>query len=301
MYNEEEVIDLFFKEVCKVVDKLNYEIEFICVNDGSTDNTLAGLIFHSDLDSRVKIINFSRNFGKEAAISAALDFAGGDAVLPIDCDLQDPPDLIPVMLKEWDNGYDVVCARRGCRKSDSFLKRVSAKLFYRANGILSDIDIPENVGDFRVISRRVVDVIVNLPEKNRFMKGLYSWPGYKTTYIDYVREERVAGKSKFNYWKLWNFALDGITSFSSFPIRMATYIGLPVIIASFLYAFYLIFKTLIFGVDVPGYASIMVTQLFLGGTILFSIGLLGEYISRIFSEVKNRPIYIVENKYGFED
>ena len=245
----------------------------------------------------IRIINFSRNFGKEAALTAGLDKARGEAAIPIDVDLQDPPELIKELVAKWREGYDVVLAKRADRTSDSFAKRVSADLFYKLNGKISNVDIPNNVGDFRLMSKRVVEALKQLPENQRFMKGLFAWVGFKTTVIEYVREKREAGQSSFNGWKLWNFALDGITSFSTLPLRIWLYIGALVSFLSFLYGSFIILKTLIFGVDLPGYASLAVIMLFLGGIQLIGIGILGEYIGRIYSESKRRPSYIIEGEY----
>ena len=245
----------------------------------------------------IRIINFSRNFGKEAALTAGLDKARGETAIPIDVDLQDPPELIKELVAKWREGYDVVLAKRADRTSDSFAKRVSADLFYKLNGKISNVDIPNNVGDFRLMSKRVVEALKQLPENQRFMKGLFAWVGFKTIAIEYVREKREAGQSSFNGWKLWNFALDGITSFSTLPLRIWLYIGALVSFLSFLYGSFIILKTLIFGVDLPGYASLAVIMLFLGGIQLIGIGILGEYIGRIYSESKRRPSYIIEGEY----
>ena len=245
----------------------------------------------------IRIINFSRNFGKEAALTAGLDKARGETAIPIDVDLQDPPELIKELVARWREGYDVVLAKRADRTSDSFAKRVSADLFYKLNGKISNVDIPNNVGDFRLMSKRVIEALKQLPENQRFMKGLFAWVGFKTVVIEYVREKREAGQSSFNGWKLWNFALDGITSFSTLPLRIWLYIGALVSFLSFLYGSFIILKTLIFGVDLPGYASLAVIMLFLGGIQLIGIGILGEYIGRIYSESKRRPSYIIEGEY----
>jgi glycosyltransferase involved in cell wall biosynthesis len=274
--------------------------EYICVDDGSTDRTSTILHDHAATDSRIKIVTLSRNFGKEPAMTAALDFASGDAVIPIDADLQDPPELILDMLSKWQDGYDVVYAKRSSRQSDGVIKRKTALWFYSIFNTMSDTDIPHNVGDYRLMDRKVVDIIKQLPEKDRFMKGLYCWPGYRSTSIEYERPSRINGHSKFNFWQLWNFALNGITSFSTLPIRAGIYLGFLIAAFSFVYAFIIISKTLVFGIDVPGYASIMVTVLFLGGIQLFFLGLLGEYVGRIFKEVKNRPLYIVKETIGLD-
>lgn len=301
MYNESEVIPVFFETVYKVLESVSLEIEFICVNDGSKDNTLALLKSYAEKDSRIKIISFSRNFGKEPGMTAALDYATGDAIIPIDADLQDPPELILEMIEKWQQGYDVVYAKRASRDTDSVLKRNTAKWFYSLFNRMSDTDIPPNVGDYRLMDKKVVDVIRKLPEKDRFMKGLFCWPGFKNTTLEFERPLRAEGETKFNMWKLWNFAISGIASFSTMPIRMGIYVGLLISAASFVYALFIITKTAVFGVDVPGYASIMVVVLFLGGIQLFFMGLMGEYIGRIYKEVKNRPLYVVEEAINFDE
>ena len=296
-YNEEETIEPFLRRIEEILTQINQPYEIVFINDGSRDNTLNVLLNAKQNFKNIRIINFSRNFGKEAALTAGLDKARGEAAIPIDVDLQDPPELIKELVARWREGYDVVLAKRANRTSDSFAKRVSADLFYKLNGKISNVDIPNNVGDFRLMSKRVVEALKQLPENQRFMKGLFAWVGFKTVVIEYVREKREAGQSSFNGWKLWNFALDGITSFSTLPLRIWLYIGALVSFLSFLYGSFIILKTLIFGVDLPGYASLAVIMLFLGGIQLIGIGILGEYIGRIYSESKRRPSYIIEGEY----
>ncbi|OLL27385.1 glycosyltransferase [Burkholderia sp. SRS-W-2-2016] len=297
-YNEEETIGHFFAAVTPILESIEtIEFEIVCVNDGSRDQTLASLLFEASRDRRIRVIDLSRNFGKEAALTAGLDEASGGIIIPFDADLQDPPAVIPELVKKWREGYDVVLARRANRSTDSYLKRQSAKLFYRAHNAVSDIAIPEDVGDFRLFTREVANALRQLPESRRFMKGLFAWVGYRTATIDYVREPRVAGTSKFSGWKLWNFALEGITSFSTIPLRVWTYIGGLVAASAFCYALFLIIRTLIRGIDVPGYASILTVMLMLGGMQLIGIGILGEYIGRIYSESKKRPVYLVRARY----
>ena len=301
MYNEETVIQTLFSTLEQVMGQLEVDYEIVCVDDGSKDGTRAALEAQVEKDAKVRAVFLSRNFGKEAAMTAALDYARGDAVIPLDADLQDPPELIGQMIEKWQDGFDVVYAKRISRDADTRLKRNTAGLFYKVFNSLSEMPIPENVGDFRLMDRRVVEAIKQLPEKDRFMKGLFCWPGFNNTTIEFERQERLEGETKFNYWKLWNFALNGITSFSSVPVRMGVYLGLVVSGAAFVYGVVILLKTLMTGVDVPGYASLMVVMLFLGGVQLFFLGLLGEYIGRIYKEVKNRPIYMVDKLLGFTE
>ncbi len=296
-YNEEDVIDIFLEKIFAVLTELNKSYEIVFVNDGSSDRTLEILITKAEEYDAIRVINLSRNFGKEAALSAGLDMTFGEVVVPIDVDLQDPPDLILDFVKKYEEGYDVVVGKRVDRTTDSFVKRISAETFYKLHNKISDIEIPNNVGDYRLMSRRVINELKRLPETQRFMKGLFSWLGFKTAIVEYKREARVAGETSFNGWKLWNFALDGITSFSTAPLRMWLYIGITLASISFVYGFFIILKTLIFGISSPGYASIITIILFLGGIQLVGIGMLGEYVGRIYIESKNRPIYIIEDEY----
>jgi polyisoprenyl-phosphate glycosyltransferase len=275
-----------------------YEIIFI--DDGSTDLTLAAIAAARRADPRVKAIVLSRNFGKDAALAAGLRHAQGDAVVPMDVDLQDPPEIIPDLVRKWLDGAQVVTAVRADRSSDSGLKRLTAKWFYSVYNKMSDRAIDENVGDFRLLDRQVVDVVNDLPERARFMKGLFSWVGFETASVPYVREQRASGQSKWSYWRLWNFALDGITASTTAPLRIWTYCGILIGAAAFLYGFFIIGRTLILGRDMPGYASLITAILFFGGLNLIALGVLGEYIGRIFNEVKARPLYIVRTTIGLE-
>lgn len=293
-YNESDVIDSFFKKNLPILDQLKLDYEILCVNDGSTDDTLNQLIKIKKFHPQLKIINFSRNFGKDAALSAGLDFSTGNCVIPMDCDLQDPPELIPDMVKIWrTQNVDVVLAKREDRSDDSLVKRITAGLFYKVFNRLSDLKIPENVGDFRLIDRKVVEVVKSFRERKRFMKGLFALAGFKTAYVGYKRPAREKGESKWSYWKLWNYALDGVTSFSTFPLKISTYFGLLVTLFAFLRGSWIFIRTLICGVDVPGYASLMTAILFFGGVQLISLGIIGEYIGRIYLETKQRPLYVV--------
>lgn len=299
-YNEEPLIDRFFKTVIEILEKTGLEWEIVCVDDGSSDRTLERLLAGARANPAVKVLQLSRNFGKEAALTAGMEASAGDVVILIDADLQDPPELISRMLDKWREGYDVVYGVRQSRDSDSLGKRISASGFYRIFNRLTPTPVPANAGDFRLMDRRVVDRVRQLPERTRFMKGLFAWVGFKSTAIAYDRPGRVAGQSAWSYWKLWNFALDGLTSFSTMPLRVWTYVGLAVSLLSFLYASFLIFRTLIVGVDLPGYASLMVVILFLGGIQLISLGVIGEYLGRVFIEVKQRPVYLVDQVYQFD-
>ncbi|HLX63268.1 MAG TPA: glycosyltransferase family 2 protein [Planctomycetota bacterium] len=301
MFNEAENLSQFFERVEKALSPLNMSYEIVCINDGSRDNTLEKLREQRTRNPAIKIVNLSRNFGKDIALSAGIDHARGDAVVPIDSDLQDPPELIPEFVAKWREGFDVVYATRRSRQGEGILKRVSADLFYRTIAGMTHIDIPKNTGDFRLMDRRVVNAMGRMPERSRFMKGLFAWVGFRQTAILYDREPRHKGRTKWNYWRLWNFALDGITSFSSFPLKVWSYIGVTIAFISFAYAFLRIVGHF-FGVFEPmrGYDSTLVTILFLGGIQLISLGVIGEYMARIYIEVKGRPLYLVRDVEGFE-
>ncbi len=296
-YNEENVIEIFLQHIEPILDSLDKSYEIIFINDGSTDDTFNVMLNVKENHKHIRILNLSRNFGKEAALTAGLEHTKGEAIIPIDVDLQDPPELIVQFLEKWEEGYDVVLAKRADRSSDSIAKKLSAEFFYKIHNKISDISMPNNVGDYRLMSRRVIEALKQLPENQRFMKGLFAWTGYKTAIIEYKREVRIAGDSSFNGWKLWNFALDGITSFSTVPLRIWLYLGIIISFFAFLYGSIIIVRTLIFGVDLPGYASLLASVLFLGGIQLMGIGILGEYIGRIYKEAKRRPSYIIENEY----
>lgn len=296
-YNEEHGIGALFSRLIPVLDRLEEDYEVVCVNDGSRDGTLEALLAMRALRPHVRVIDLSRNFGKEAALTAGIDSAWGDAVIPIDADLQDSPELIVRLVEEWKRGFEVVLAKRADRRADSFAKRLTASLFYKVHNSISEPALPENVGDFRLMDRKVVDAIKQLPERRRFMKGIFAWVGFRSTTIEYVRDPRVAGASRFSAWKLWNLALEGITSFSTAPLRIWTYLGLVVASLAFVYATFIVIRTVIHGIDVPGYASLLAITLFLGGIQLIGLGVLGEYLGRVYSEAKQRPIYIVRDSY----
>jgi glycosyltransferase involved in cell wall biosynthesis len=295
LYNESESVDVFFREVLPFLKKTKRPFEILCINDGSSDDTLEKLIKAKKKYSQIKIIDFSRNFGKDAAITAGLDYANGKCVIPMDCDLQDPPKLIAEMIKKWEDGFEVVLAKRSDRSREGFFKRITAKMFYRVFNYISDPQLPEDVGDFRLIDRKVVDILKKFPERKRFMKGLFAFAGFETTSVEYKRPEREKGQTKWHYWKLWNYAIDGITSFSIFPLRIWTYFGLFITLLAFGRAAWIFVSVLIYGIDVPGYASQVVAMLFLSGVQLIGLGLVGEYVGRIYEESKHRPIYIVKN------
>ena len=300
-YNEEPNLDYLFERLISVLEPLGMTYEIICINDGSRDKTLNCLVEHHQRNSSIKVINLSRNFGKEVAMTAGLDYAMGKAVIPIDADLQDPPELIGDMVAKWQEGYDVVYGTRKSRSGESWLKQMTANSFYRVIQKMTPIKIPQDTGDFRLMDRQVIEAIKQLPETHRFMKGLFAWVGFKQIALEYDRPARYKGETKWNYWKLWNFAVEGITSFSAVPLKIWSYIGLFISCIAFVYAAYLIFRTFIFGIDVPGYASLMVVTLFLGGVQLITLGVMGEYLGRIHGEVKRRPLYLVRESYGFKD
>ena len=304
-YNESEVVENFFSAMVGnngILNNLGLNCELVFINDGSKDNTLELLkaqkeIYSNKSNLDIKIVNLSRNFGKEAAMSAGFSVASGEAIVPMDADLQDPPEFIAKFVELWRQGYDVVLAKRNDRQEDSFAKRFSSSLFYKLNNKISDVKLPDNVGDFRLFTRKVLNAINSLPENQRFMKGIFAWVGFRSITIEYEEQERIAGSSKFNGWKLWNFALQGITGFGTLPLRIWTYIGFIVSFFAFIYASFLILRTLIMGIDLPGYASLVVIILFLGGLQLIGIGILGEYVGRIYMESKRRPPFIIDEIY----
>jgi glycosyltransferase involved in cell wall biosynthesis len=297
-YNEEAMVGRFFGGVLPALEGIpGIRFEILCVNDGSRDRTLEALVSHAHADARVRVIDLTRNFGKEAALTAAIVEARGDLIVPFDADLQDPPEVIGQLVDTWRTGYDVVLARRADRTADSALKRWSALFFYRIHNDVADVAIPENVGDFRLFTRNVAEALKSLPESCRFMKGLFAWVGFRTAVIDYKRAPRAAGQTHFSGWKLWNFALEGITSFSTLPLRIWTYLGLSVAFFALTRAVWLILRTALFGIDVPGYASLATAVLLLGGIQLIGIGVLGEYVGRIYLESKGRPVYLVRKRY----
>lgn len=303
VHNEEAAVGPFLDALRPVLaavrDETGLSHEIIFVDDGSRDGTAARVAAAAGQDGAIRLLSFSRNFGKEAALTAGLDFASGRAVIPIDVDLQDPPELIPEFVRLWQEGHDVVYAERVSRAADTALKRLTAGLFYRVFNRLSDTQIAPDVGDYRLMSRAAVEATLSLRERNRFMKGLFAWAGFPAVAVPYERPVRAAGQTKFNYWRLWNFALDGITSFSTIPLRVWTYVGLTVAAGALAYMVTILVRTWVFGRDVPGYASIMVVMLLLGAVQLVSLGVIGEYLSRLYIEAKQRPLYHVRRTVGF--
>lgn len=294
-YNEQEVLEEFHSRLTKVLDSLPITSEIVYVDDGSKDTSLDVVRSFTSINSSISVIGLSRNFGKESAMSAGLEHCRGQAVILLDADLQDPPELIPQMIAKWREGYDVVNMQRSQRDGETWFKKFSAASFYKVMNAAAKIDVPENVGDFRLLSREVVDHINQLPERNRYMKGIFSWPGFRQATIQFNRDARFCGETKWNYLKLIGLAMDGITSFSIRPLRIATAVGGLVALSAFIYGMVIVFKTMMFGEPITGYPSMMVVQLALGGIQLLSIGLMGEYIGRIFIETKNRPLYLIQS------
>ncbi len=301
--NEEECIPALIAELDDSLSNLGITFELVLVDDGSRDQSVA--VAKTELNKRPQIkatvISLSRNFGKEAALTAGLETADGDVVVPLDADLQDPPAIINEMLDRWREGYDVVYAVRRQRAGESKTKRFTAYGFYRLMGQLSQTGIPADTGDFRLMDRCVVDALLRLPERSRFMKGLFAWVGFRQTAIYYDRDPRKLGQTNWNYWRLWNFAIDGVTSFSRMPLQVWSYVGLPIALLALGYGGWMVLRTLLFGIDLPGYASLMTAVLFLGGIQLIGMGVLGEYLGRIFEEVKQRPLYLVREKWKSND
>jgi glycosyltransferase involved in cell wall biosynthesis len=293
-FNEEAGIESFHRRLRAAVSSLKLRLEVLYVDDGSTDRTAEVIAKLRESDSSVGCLRFSRNFGKETALSAGLNHVRGDVVLVIDADLQDPPELIPLMMEAWQGGADVVNMQRVSRAGETVLKRATAHLFYRVMNRLSEVPIPVDVGDFRLLSRRAVDALNRMPERNRFMKGLFAWIGYQQKTLTYHREARIAGNSKWPYWRLWKLAVEGVTGFSTAPLKLALYFGLASAAAAFVALAYFLIKTLFIGDPVPGFPATIVTVLFLGGVQIASIGVLGEYIGRIFIESKGRPLYLID-------
>lgn len=301
MFNESAGLDSFFRRLDGALSPLGLGVEIVCVDDGSADDTWARLAERQRHDPRLRLVRLSRNFGKDIALSAGLQHAAGRAVVPIDADLQHPPELIGKFIAKWREGYDMVYAVRRSRATDSWLRRTLSVAFYRLFGRLADIDMPQGAGDFRLLDRRVVDALNAMPERARFMKGLFAWVGFRHVGIDYEPGERVGGGTSWSLARLVGFAVDGLASFTTFPLVLAGYIGAVLAVPSLLLGFYFLVRTLVWGVDVPGYASVIVAVLMLGSIQLLTLGLFGAYLGRVFAEVKGRPLYIVSERQGFAD
>ena len=294
VYNETAVLEAFHQRLGAVLADCELDCQVLYVDDGSDPECLALLQQLREQDARVAVLELSRNFGRDIAVSAGLDHADADAVVVLDADLQDPPELIPQFIVQWRQGYDVVYGQRVERRGESVLKRATASVFYRFLTYLSDVEIPRNVGDFRLLSRRAVKAVNALPERHRYLKGLYAWIGFPQTSVEYVRAPRAAGQSKWTYWRLWNHALDGITSFSAVPLKAATYLGLLTSTLAFFYGAYMLVRTLLYGNPVPGYPSLIIVVLFLGGVQLICLGIIGEYLARTYQESKGRALYFLK-------
>ncbi|MEA4925055.1 MAG: glycosyltransferase family 2 protein [Syntrophomonadaceae bacterium] len=302
LYNEELVIDETCKRLVGIMDAMGESYEIILVNDGSKDKTFDMARSLCRINQNIKLLSFSRNFGHQIAITAGMDYAAGAAVVVIDADLQDPPEVIPEMIAKWKEGYEVVYGQRIERKGETFFKRWSARLFYKILSHLTDVDVPMDVGDFRLIDRKVLEALSRLPERNRYVRGMVSWVGFKQIGVEFVRDERFAGETKYPLKKMLKFAVNAITSFSYKPLRIATYLGSLVSLMSFVYLFYVIYEKL-FGsrTTVPGWASLAAISLFFNGIVLVLLGIIGEYIGRIYDEAKGRPLYIISEQEGFKD
>ncbi len=299
-YNEQDSLPFLYERLEKLINSIeNYEFEILFVNDGSKDKTLELIKEYREKDNRISYVDFARNFGKETAMIAGLDYATGDAVILIDADLQDPPELIPEMIKYWEEGYDDVYAQRKSRKGETFLKKFTSKMYYRVLQSLTNVEIQKDTGDFRLLDRRCVNAIKKLRESQRCSKSIFSWIGYKKKAIFYDRDPRVAGKTKWNYRKLVNLAIDGITSFTTSPLRISTYIAIPTFMALFIYFIYVIAKCIVTGEVIQAFQAIILLVLFFSGIQILLFGIVGEYLGRIFNETKNRPLYLV-NEYNGE-
>jgi glycosyltransferase involved in cell wall biosynthesis len=294
-YDEQDVLTEFNQRLTLVLDALAVDYEIIYVNDGSSDSTVDVIESLHNNNQHIALLDLSRNFGKEAALTAGLDHAQGDAVIVIDADLQDPPEIIPQLFNKWQEGHDVVYAQRSTRKGETWVKRFTAFLFYRLMGQLGYIGIPPDTGDFRLMSRRSLEAVNELRESHRFMKGLFAWVGFDQVAVRYDRDPRYAGKSKWSYWRLWNFALEGLTSFTTAPLKLATYLGFVTAIIAFVYGVWVVMKAFLYGDPVAGYPSLMAVVLFLGAVQLMTLGTIGEYLARTSDEAKRRPLYFVKN------
>jgi glycosyltransferase involved in cell wall biosynthesis len=300
-YNEAKNLAAFVQAMTPVLDTLGEPWEIVFVDDGSRDNTLGILLAARSADPRIKVVGLARNFGKDVALSAGLAYARGRAVIPIDCDLQHPPELIPEMIARWRAGADMVIGVRPRRTEEGLMRRTSARIYYGLMRRMTHVEIPANAGDFRLLDRKIVDVINQMPERCRFMKGIFAWPGFKTETVEFQANTRAGGRSTWSLWKLWRFALDGLFSFSTVPLKFWTYLGALSALGAFIYLIITLVQKLVFGIAAQGYASLLIVGLFFGGLMLLSNGIQGEYIARIFEEVKGRPLFVVANKWGFDE
>ena len=300
-YNEERNLPAFLGALVPVLERIGEPFEIVFVDDGSRDGTLGMLAAAASQDARIKVVSLARNFGKDIALSAGLAHATGDAVIPIDCDLQHPVDLIPQFVAKWREGFDMVIGVRTRRDEEGRLRRLASRSYYKLLRTMTSVEIPPNAGDFRLIDRKIVDVIAAMPERHRFMKGIFAWPGFKVAAIDFQAHQRAhATRSRWSLFKLWRFALDGLFSFSTAPLKLWTYVGAMSALGAFVYLVITLIQKLFFGIAVPGYASLLIVLLFFNGLLLISNGIQGEYIARIFEEVKGRPLYVVGKTIGFE-
>ena len=300
-YNEARNIAPFVAAIIPVMENIGETFEIIFVNDGSRDDTLGLLAAAAALDSRIKVVSLARNFGKDIALSAGLAHASGQAVVPIDCDLQHPPELIAAFVAKWREGFDMVIGVRASRHEEGWFRRFAAQRYYKLMRVMTSVEIPPNAGDFRLIDRKIVDVINQMPERHRFMKGIFAWPGFKVASVEFVAQARTNDSSSWSFWKLWRFALDGLFSFSTAPLKIWTYVGMFIALAAFIYLAVTIIQKLMYGIAVPGYASLLVLLLFFNSLSLISNGIQGEYIGRIFEEVKRRPLFVVGQTIGFKN
>lgn len=296
VFNEEQSLEYFIKTTSDVLNKEKINFQMVFINDGSKDQTERKLREFAEFDEKIKFVNLSRNFGKDVALTAGIDLADGDAVIPIDVDLQHPPEIIPDMISLWLEGYEVVNAKRSDKDNETFFKKIFSKIFYSLFNSLSTMPLPSKIGDFRLIDKEVIVELRKLRETHRFMKGLFAWVGFNQISIDYDRPGRIHGNTKWRFKSLFNFAINGITSFSVSILRISMIVGFTISILGFIYALITIYQTIIYGIDVPGYASIIILVLILGGVQLISIGIQGEYVGKIFEEVKKRPLYIIKDK-----
>lgn len=301
-YNEEKNLPAFIAAIVPVLESIGEPFEIVFVDDGSRDGTLGMLAAASSQDPRIKVVGLARNFGKDVALSAGLAHASGQAVIPIDCDLQHPVELIPQFVEKWREGFDMVLGVRSKRDEEGFFRRTASRTYYKVMRWMTSVEIPPNAGDFRLIDRKIVDVINRMPERHRFMKGIFAWPGFKVAALEFQANVRAnETRSTWSFWRLWRFALDGLFSFSTAPLKMWTYVGVLAALGAFIYGAVTLVQKLFFGIDVPGYASLLIVVLFFSGLLLISNGIQGEYIARIFEEVKGRPLYVVGKKFGFDE